>query len=171
MKQSHCFDQSTFTRKGGRILRLEAKKIFPVRGFFPLKILDFFGQVRLFSPKILELFPRRGFFPINGLSRQGRAKYWGGHGPPGPPLTTSLPSTYIYHREKTWCLIQLIKSAGNKNTHMKNSLYSFISCAPLIFSLRRKSWGKKLGIFKALANRKLGRFWHILYGNKLSSRS
>ena len=24
------------------------------------------------------------------LSRRGRAKYWGGHGPPGPPLTTSL---------------------------------------------------------------------------------
>ena len=42
--------------EGGSVLRLGGQQFFfPERGFFPLKILIIFGQVRLFSPKILEL--------------------------------------------------------------------------------------------------------------------
>ena len=42
--------------EGGSVLRLGGQQFFfPERAFFPLKILIIFGQVRLFSPKILEL--------------------------------------------------------------------------------------------------------------------
>ena len=56
-----------------------AKKFFSRRGYFPLLIC-------------LKTLSTSSHFEIEALvttlaelSRQGNPKYWGGHGPPGPP--------------------------------------------------------------------------------------
>ena len=105
----HCFPKYHF--RAGREVGFwdwgGQKKKFPGRGFFHLKILEDFPMRGFFPPKIHQIYGK--FWPqstiqgwgeagwggiINYLSWtfEARHKYWGGHGPPGPP-SNSLPAS------------------------------------------------------------------------------